>query len=88
MSLKKLVISMFVVLLPLSLLAGPGPGIPYAGAPSRPHNNTHNNSCYAFNRDGRTCQDVGFSEGQVGYPWGEAAGQFSCVNSCLRYVGQ
>jgi hypothetical protein len=45
------------------------------------------NQCYAYNRDGRTCSFVGFSEGQVGYPWGGQAGKFECTNGCLKIVG-
>lgn len=51
-------------------------------------NNNSSNSCYAYNRDGRTCSFVGYSEGQVGHPWGQGSGQFRCTNGCLQYVGQ
>ncbi|MBM4253890.1 MAG: hypothetical protein FJ146_18130 [Deltaproteobacteria bacterium] len=51
-------------------------------------NNNNNNSCFAYNRDGRTCSFVGYSEGQSGTPWGQGAGQFRCTNGCLQYVGQ
>lgn len=40
--------------------------------------------CRAFNRDGRTCADVGYTEGQSGYPWGAAAGLFRCRQNCLE----
>lgn len=46
------------------------------------------NHCYSYNRDGRTCSFVGFSEGQVGHPWGHGNGQFRCTNGCLQYIGQ
>ncbi|MBM4250792.1 MAG: hypothetical protein FJ146_02365 [Deltaproteobacteria bacterium] len=46
------------------------------------------NNCYAYNRDGRTCSFVGYSEGQVGTPWGQGAGTFRCTNGCLQYVNQ
>ena len=46
------------------------------------------NNCYNYNRDGRTCSFVGFSEGQVGHPWGHGNGQFRCTNGCLQYLGQ
>jgi hypothetical protein len=43
--------------------------------------------CRYYNRDGITCNQVGFFEGQVGSPWGFDAGQFRCINGCLQYVG-
>ena len=46
------------------------------------------NNCYAYNRDGRTCSFVGYSEGQVGAPWGQGSGQFRCTNGCLQHIGQ
>ncbi len=46
------------------------------------------NGCYAYNRDGRNCAFVGYSEGQVGTPWGQGNGQFRCTNGCLQYLGQ
>jgi hypothetical protein len=46
-----------------------------------------NNACFAYNRDGRTCQGVGFGEGQVGYPWGGHAGKFQCTDGCLKWIG-
>ena len=42
--------------------------------------------CRAYNRDGITCQQVGFYEGQIGAPWGWNAGQFLCVNGCLKWA--
>jgi hypothetical protein len=52
------------------------------------NSNNNNNGCFAYNRDGRTCSDVGFSEGQTGAPWGQGAGQFRCTSGCLQFVGQ
>ena len=46
------------------------------------------NKCYAFNRDGKTCGSVGYSEGQVGTPWGQGNGQFRCADGCLQYIGR
>jgi len=43
--------------------------------------------CRNYNRDGITCQQVGFYEGQSGAPWGYGAGQFRCTNGCLQWVG-
>jgi len=42
--------------------------------------------CRAYNRDGITCQQVGFYEGQIGAPWGWNAGEFLCVNGCLKWA--
>ena len=42
--------------------------------------------CTQYNRDGKTCQEVGFTEGQQGEPWGPGAGIFRCTNSCLAWV--
>lgn len=44
--------------------------------------------CRHYNRDGATCAQVGFGEGQSGSPWGQQAGMFVCMDRCLRYVGQ
>jgi len=44
------------------------------------------NVCFSYNRDGSTCQQVGYSEGQVGWPWGVRGGKFRCINSCLQYL--
>ena len=49
--------------------------------------NGSSNGCYAYNRDGRDCSFVGYSEGQVGAPWGNGNGQFRCTNGCLQFVG-
>lgn len=43
--------------------------------------------CRQHNRDGATCAQVGFGEGQTGMPWGQQSGMFVCVDRCLRYVG-
>jgi hypothetical protein len=48
----------------------------------------HYNYCKDYNRDGITCDQVGFDEGQVGYPWGYKSGKFRCENGCLAWVGQ
>jgi len=45
------------------------------------------NNCFAYNRDGRTCDFIGYSEGQTGHPWGANKGQFSCTNGCLKWIG-
>ena len=42
--------------------------------------------CRRYNRDGITCNQVGYSEGQYGYPWGPQNGQFQCFDSCLKYI--
>lgn len=52
------------------------------------NNSGSSNNCYAYNRDGRDCSFVGYSEGQVGAPWGQGSGQFRCTNGCLQYLGQ
>ena len=44
------------------------------------------NDCRAYNRDGVTCQQVGYYEGQVGQPWGFQSGTFRCVNQCLQFL--
>ena len=59
------------------------PGYPVGyGAGFVPDNNT----CRAFNRDGITCWQVGYVEGQTGVPWG-FGGVFQCFNGCLRWIG-
>ncbi len=45
------------------------------------------NSCYNYNRDGISCSQVGFFEGQVGAPWGGIGGHFRCTTGCLQWVG-
>lgn len=42
-------------------------------------------ACFSYNRDGATCSDVGYYEGQVGVPWG-FGGVFQCVNGCLQWL--
>jgi hypothetical protein len=42
--------------------------------------------CKAYNRDGVTCGEVGMFEGEVGAPWGDGAGIFTCVNGCLKWL--
>lgn len=39
--------------------------------------------CLDQNRDGRSCEDVGYTNGQSGEPWGPGNGFFICKNSCL-----
>ncbi|HET9237059.1 MAG TPA: hypothetical protein VFO10_07405, partial [Oligoflexus sp.] len=58
------------------------PASPICGQP------TQNDFCKEYNRDGISCDDVGFYEGQVGYPWGNQSGKFRCVNGCLAWLGQ
>ena len=41
--------------------------------------------CHAYNRDGISCAQVGFTEGEQGSPWGESGGQFRCINNCLQW---
>ena len=43
-------------------------------------------NCLDYNRDGHTCYSVRYREGQVGTPWGPAAGVFRCTNGCLKWV--
>ncbi|MBM4253643.1 MAG: hypothetical protein FJ146_16880 [Deltaproteobacteria bacterium] len=50
-------------------------------------NSGSSNNCYSYNRDGRSCSFVGFSEGQEGAPWGQGSGRFRCTNGCLQYLG-
>ena len=52
------------------------------------NNNGSSNKCYAYNRDGRDCSFVGYSEGQEGTPWGSGSGKFRCTEGCLQFVGQ
>ena len=47
----------------------------------------HSVRCMYVNRDGSTCYAVGYQEGQVGTPWGPAAGKFRCTKGCLEWVG-
>ena len=42
--------------------------------------------CKTYNRDGVTCAQVGYVEGQQGAPWGLDHGQFRCMNGCLHFV--
>jgi hypothetical protein len=58
------------------------PASPECGHPS------HQDYCKEYNRDGITCDQVGYQEGQLGYPWGYKSGQFRCVNGCLAWAGQ
>jgi hypothetical protein len=58
------------------------PASPICGHP------TQKDFCKEYNRDGISCDDVGFYEGQVGYPWGSHSGKFRCVNGCLAWLGQ
>lgn len=58
------------------------------GAPSECKHPSQKNDCKDYNRDGITCDDVGFHEGQSGYPWGKKSGEFRCENGCLAWVGQ
>ena len=41
--------------------------------------------CRTYNRDGIACRQIGYVAGQQGRPWGQAAGQFRCINSCLQW---
>ena len=85
---NKLLLSSILMAMPLTAMAGPGPGVPGLGL-GQPTGSSHDesNACYAVNRDGRTCEDVGYREDEAGFPWGEAAGKFLCHNSCLVYLG-
>ncbi len=58
------------------------------GTPSECKDPGKKDICKDYNRDGVSCQDVGFHEGQIGYPWGEKSGKFRCENGCLAWVGQ
>ncbi|MBF0442453.1 MAG: family 16 glycosylhydrolase [Oligoflexales bacterium] len=44
--------------------------------------------CSSYNRDGKTCDEVGYAEGQTGEPWGIGNGFFQCVNGCLKWIRQ
>ena len=45
-----------------------------------------NGMCLGVNRDGITCGQVGYAEGQTGVPWG-FGGVFVCENGCLKWIG-
>ena len=87
MSIKTFVLPLIVAAMPLTLLGGPGSVSTGIAGFSHGSTATFWNSCYAYNRDGVTCWQVGYVEGQRGAPWGEPAGQFLCVNSCLKWIG-
>jgi hypothetical protein len=42
-------------------------------------------SCTAYNRDGISCERVGYVDGQIGQPWGFWSGRFQCVDGCLKW---
>ncbi len=45
------------------------------------------NRCLSVNRDGITCSQVGMAEGQIARPWNGVAGQFQCIDGCIKYIG-
>ena len=84
MSIKKLLMPFIVAVMPLTLHAGPGSAHVYSPSTS---SFTPTNRCFASNRDGVRCTDVGFFDGQIGAPWGPAAGEFVCADGCLKWIG-